>query len=74
MRVLAPLCFASVILWAALAWCTVALMVLTHTGHVDITSRDLGGSLACIDLALFAAVTWMRRCMRDQPSCWDHSR
>lgn len=65
MRAIIPVCLASVILWAALAWCTVAVIEFTHPGHLRFSPRDLGASFACIVVAFGTAVMWVNLKLRD---------
>ncbi|RYB07182.1 hypothetical protein [Lichenibacterium ramalinae] len=54
----------SLVLWAGIAWCTVALGLALHRGPFAITPSALTGSLLCICLAGAVAGLWIGEEMR----------
>ena len=54
----------SLVLWAAIAWCTVALSLALHPAPVTISHSALAASLLCICLAGAVMGLWLDGEMR----------
>ncbi|RYB01792.1 hypothetical protein [Lichenibacterium ramalinae] len=58
LRALGPVFVASVALWAAIAWCFIAVRTLTGHDHIHLDTYDFGIFLLAIDGAFVAAILW----------------
>lgn len=54
----------SLVLWAAIVWCTVALSLALHRAPVTISHSALAASLVCICLAAAVMGLWIEGEMR----------
>ena len=55
----------SVLLWATIAWCLLALRVVTGHDHLHLSSHDFGASLLGLDLGFALVALWLDRRTRD---------
>ena len=49
------------LLWASIAWCTLAARVSTGHNHYRLSAQDFGVYLLCLDFAFAATLAWYNR-------------